>query len=236
MLVFSGTAIKNRGIKWEEAYGDKSLYLKKSFEEQVGPGSYFRWEGHDSTTGEDYYVVVTPGFSKKKGFHFFAALRKMPAKNGASGKKFRTQAEALSYAYDTWRVPPPKTKPHKPYIVNDLKGKAIVMENVHSSVFPRNIKIGNKIVIDTSLPDTTAMAVMSSGPVGIIEKPVPGLSSQPELKKKPVLQLQPNLANTLNKLIKLANLLDEQGKTQEADAVDKIIKQTVEKSKIFNWN
>lgn len=128
-----GTPIKDRGIRWEEIYGDKSLYLKQQFEEQVGPGSYFRWEGHDSTSGADYYAVVTPGFSNNHGFHFFAALRKMPAKNGASGKKFKTQAEALSYAYDTWRVPPPKTKPHKPYIARDLEGKPIVTENVHDA-------------------------------------------------------------------------------------------------------
>jgi len=128
-----GTPIKDRGIRWEENYGDKSLYLKQNFEEQVGPGSYFRWEGHDSTSGADYYAVVTPGFSKNHGFHFFAALRKMPADNGASGKKFKNQAEALSYAFETWRVPPPKTKPHKPYISRDLEGKPIVMENVHDA-------------------------------------------------------------------------------------------------------
>lgn len=129
----AGTPIKERGIRWAEAYGDKSAYLKTEYEKQVGPGSYFRWEGHDSTTGEDYYCVVTPGYSKKHGFHFFAALRKIPADHGASGKKFKNQAEALSYAYDTWRVPPPKGKPHKPYIDKDLMGKPIVMENVHKA-------------------------------------------------------------------------------------------------------
>lgn len=130
-----GTPIKDRGIRWEESYSDKSLYLKKQFEDQVGPGSYFRWEGHDSTSGSDYYAVVTPGFSKNHGYHFFAALRKIPADHGASGKKFKTQAEALSYAYDTWRVPPPKVERHKPYIAQDLQNKPIVMENVHEAEF-----------------------------------------------------------------------------------------------------
>ena len=74
-----GIPIKDRGIHWEEKYGEKSAYHKEEYEKQVGPGSYFRWEGHDGSTSEDYYVVVTPGFSKKKGYHFFAALRKMPA-------------------------------------------------------------------------------------------------------------------------------------------------------------
>jgi len=128
-----GIPIKERGIRWKEAYGDKSAYLKEEFDKQVGPGSYFRWEGHDSTSGSDYYVVVTPGFSKKHGFHFFAALRKIPANHGASGKKFKNQAAALHHAYETWRVPPPETKPHKQYINKDLQGKAIVMENVHDA-------------------------------------------------------------------------------------------------------
>lgn len=147
-----GIPIKDRGIRWQEAYGDKSAYLKEEYEKQVGPGSYFRWEGHDHTTGVDYYAVVTPGFSEKHGYHFFAALRKMPAENGASGKKFKTQAEALSYAFETWRVPPPASKPHKPYIDKDLTGKPIVLENVHAGLEPRMTK--------------DAMAFMSSGPAG----------------------------------------------------------------------
>lgn len=128
----AGIPIKDRGIHWKELYGDKSAYLKEECEKQIGAGSYFRWEGHDHTSGSDYYVVVAPGFSKKKGYHFFAGLRKIPAKNGASGKKFQTQAEALSYAMEKWRVPRPETKQHKQYTVNDIKNKAIVLENVHA--------------------------------------------------------------------------------------------------------
>jgi hypothetical protein len=152
----AGIPIKDRGIHWAEAYNDKSAYLKEEYEKQVGPGSYFRWEGHDHVTGEDYYVVVTPGFSKKKGYHFFAALRKIPAENGASGKKFKTQAEALSHAMDTWRVPRPKTPPHKSYTTDDLTNKPIVLENVHSSTSPRIVIVSNRergqsmIVIDAS--------------------------------------------------------------------------------------
>lgn len=127
-----GKPIRERGIKWVETYGEKSAYLKKEMEEQVGPGSYFRWEGHDTTTGTDYYVVVSPGYSKKKGYHFFAGLRKMPADHGASGKKFPTQRLALGYAMDTWRVPPPEIKPGKPYVAQDITGKPIVTEGVHA--------------------------------------------------------------------------------------------------------
>lgn len=166
-----GIPIKDRGIRWAEAYGDKSAYLKEEFEKQVGPGSYFRWEGHDHTSGADYYAVVTPGYSEKHGYHFFAALRKMPAENGASGKKFKTQAEALSYAFETWKVTRPTTQPHKPYIDKDLEGKPIVIENVHAGLEPRIVKVANdKIVIDVSDPVADmikeAMALMTGGTAG----------------------------------------------------------------------
>jgi hypothetical protein len=125
--------IRERGIRWAESYGDKSAYLKEQMDEQIGPGAYLRWEGHDNTTNTDYYVVVSPGFSKKKGYHFFAGLRKMPADHGASGKKFRTQREAMAYARQMWRVLPPQVKPVKPggYMVQDIMGKAIVLEPQH---------------------------------------------------------------------------------------------------------
>lgn len=125
--------IRERGIRWVETYGDKSAHLKKAMYEQIGPGSYFRWEGHDSTTGNDYYVVVSPGFSKKKGYFFFAGLRKMPADHGASGKKFTTQAEALTHAFETWGVPRPQEKPAKPYTREDLVGKEIILEIQHKA-------------------------------------------------------------------------------------------------------
>jgi hypothetical protein len=169
-----GTPIKDRGIRWKETYADKSAYLKREFEEQVGPGSYFRWEGHDHVSGSDYYVVVSPGFSKKHGYHFFAGLRKIPAEAGASGKKFKTQAEALSYAIDKWRVPPPETKPHKAYVDRDLHGKPIVLENVHASSSPIIVRTSSQkgstmIIIDTtsSAPaEKRAMSLPVSGRFG----------------------------------------------------------------------
>lgn len=167
---YAGEPIKDRGIKWTENYGDKSAYLKEEFEAQVGPGSYFRWEGHDFTTGTDYYVVVTPGYSKKHGYHFFAGLRKEPAENGASGKHFSTQGEALSYAIDKWNIPRPQTAPHKPYVAKDLEGKQIVTENVHASsstTIRVSGKDGSMIIIDATDDqpiERTAMALHSMKP------------------------------------------------------------------------
>lgn len=166
-----GTPIKDRGIQWKESYTDKSAYLKEQFEAQVGPGSYFRWEGHDHVSGADYYAVVTPGYSKKHGFHFFAALRKMPADNGASGKKFKNQAEALSYAMETWRVPPPDTQPHQAYVDTDLVGKPIVTENVHASDEADLVKTAEDeatIIIASDEMEKVAMSLPRTGAMGKI--------------------------------------------------------------------
>lgn len=168
-----GTPIKDRGIQWKEAYTDKSAYLKEQFEAQVGPGSYFRWEGHDHVSGADYYAVVTPGYSKKHGYHFFAALRKMPADNGASGKKFKNQAEALSYAMETWRVPPPDTQPHQAYVDTDLVGKPIVTENVHDAAADvEMVKTAEEeitvIIASEDEMEKTAMSLPRTGAMGMI--------------------------------------------------------------------
>lgn len=134
--------IKERGIQWEEQYGDKSAYLKREMEDQIGPGAYFRWEGHDFITGNDYYVVVSPGYSSKHGYHFFAGLRKIPAEHGASGKEFNTMREALHYAYDMWRVPKPDTMPPgwTGYRYEDIVNKEIVEEGKKASSW-REVKV-----------------------------------------------------------------------------------------------
>lgn len=172
-----GKPIKDRGIRWAESYGDKSAYLKEQMEHQVGPGSYFRWEGHDYTTGSDYYVVVSPGYSKKLGYHFFAGLRKMPADQGASGKKFKTQAEALSYAMRTWAIPRPSTKPAKSYTWNDLVNVPIVLEPQHdkasSSVEPQQRVIVSEMLVE-------AMSMQGSAHITSNFVPKAGRKTYPE--------------------------------------------------------
>ena len=111
--------IKERGINWEESYHDKSLSLKKKFDKQLGPGGYFRWGGHDSTTNSDYYVVVGPSIHKKQGKVFFSGIKKMPPLADQKtktyspyGEYFRTMKAALAYANDRWGVPTPKETPN----------------------------------------------------------------------------------------------------------------------------
>lgn len=100
--------IKDRGIIWKEKYTKKSMALKRKFEKELGEGSYFRWEGHDNTTGNDYYVVVGPGYSKTKGKMFFAGIRKLPGEYSPNGEYFRSLRRAMSYAKEMWAVRFPK--------------------------------------------------------------------------------------------------------------------------------
>lgn len=110
--------IKDRGIKWEEIYRERSKPLKKKFEEQVGPGAYYRWEGHDYTTNSIYYVVVGPSMQHNVGKVFFAGIKKIPIEEFTKdpdtktyspyGEYFPTMKGALIYASQRWGTPVPK--------------------------------------------------------------------------------------------------------------------------------
>lgn len=107
--------IKDRGIKWIEHYKEKSLSLKKRFDKDIGPGSYYRWEGHDYTTNSNYYIVVGPTIQRELGKCFFAGIKKLPDDPNKkvyspSGEYFPNILEALSYASDHWAIPFPKNQ------------------------------------------------------------------------------------------------------------------------------
>jgi hypothetical protein len=112
--------IKDRGIKWEETYRERSKPLKKKFEEQVGPGSYYRWEGRDYTTNSVYYVVVGPSMQHNVGKVFFAGIKKIPLEEFTKdpdtktyspyGEYFPTMKGALIYASQRWGTPVPRNQ------------------------------------------------------------------------------------------------------------------------------
>jgi hypothetical protein len=117
--------IKDRGIRWEESYHDKTASLKEKFEKEIGPDAYLRYEGHDHTTNSDYYVVVGPSVEKNMGKCFFAGVKKLPPPREREGKTFspygeyfKTMKAAHSYATEKWGVPMKKGLYN--YTVNDL--------------------------------------------------------------------------------------------------------------------
>lgn len=114
MIIIEATRkrIKDRGIKWEESYHERSKSAKKHFD-AILPGSYFRWEGYDTTTGHPYYVVVGPAISERYGKMFFAGVKKMPKdprkkSYSPTGKYFSALRSALSHASEMWGIKFPK--------------------------------------------------------------------------------------------------------------------------------
>ena len=125
LTVLSGRRrIKEKGIKWDEHYGEKSSAVKKKFEGML-PGSYFRWVGKDYEDDCWRYVVVGPAVSKREGLAFFAGNKKMPhdPKKKAyspSGKYFPTLRSAIAYAIEMWGIKMPQNAGS--YTKSDLAG------------------------------------------------------------------------------------------------------------------
>jgi len=130
----AGKRIKDRGIHWEEAYKEKSAPLKKRFDEEVGAGSYYRWEGHDFTTDSDYFIVVGPSITKFGKKSFFAGIKKLPPKfkrkkvYAPDGEYFPTIISAISHAKEKWGIPFPK---------NQINYKSQDLDDVY---IPRHMK------------------------------------------------------------------------------------------------
>ena len=118
--------IRDRGIRWEETYHERSAPLKKRFDKEIGPGSYYRWEGHDYTTDSDYFVVVGPAVQKHGEKSFFAGVKKLPPRYkrekvkvyAPSGEYFTNILSALSHAVKMWGITFPQHQ--KRYDKNDL--------------------------------------------------------------------------------------------------------------------
>lgn len=111
--------LAEKRITWHEAYTDKTQYLKEQFEDVVGPGSYFRFEGV-APEGEEYYCIIGPAKVTDPRAKFFAGVRKLPATYSAGGKYFDSLDGAAVYARETWGVPTPKSL--KPYTSAQLYG------------------------------------------------------------------------------------------------------------------
>jgi len=109
-----------KDIEWKQVYTDKTLFLKEQFEDVVGPGSYFRFEGKDKGSDSEYYCIIGPAKIHDPIAKFFAGVRKLPATYSAGGKYFDSLDTAAAYARDTWGVPTPNSL--KPYTSAALKG------------------------------------------------------------------------------------------------------------------
>ena len=120
IILLSREKLVEKDIRWKETYTDKTSFLKEQFESVIGPGSYFRFEGEDSGSGDRYYCILGPAKIRKPRAKFFAGVRKLPATYSAGGKYFDSMDTAAQYAKDTWGVDIPSSM--KPYTSAQLYG------------------------------------------------------------------------------------------------------------------
>ena len=112
--------LAEKNIKWVEAYTDKTQFLKDQFDATVGEGSYFRFEGVNIDTGDEYYCILSPANVHKPRAKFFAGVRKLPATYSAGGQYFDSMDRAAEYARETWGITIPDNL--KPYTSAKLFG------------------------------------------------------------------------------------------------------------------
>ena len=120
IIHLSRTKLVEKDITWKESYTDKTEFLKEQYEDIIGKGSYFRFEGKDNDSGDEYYCIIGPAKVHQPKAKWFAGVRKLPATFSAGGKYFDSMDAAAKYARETWGVRTPKTL--KPYTSAALFG------------------------------------------------------------------------------------------------------------------
>ena len=119
--------IKDRNILWKESYTERTAPLRERYLKDIGPGSYYRWEGHDTTTNSDYYVICSPAQTKYGEKAYFAGIKKLPPRHlrdiaktySPYGKYFNNIASALTFLKEKYNVPFPKGQ--KNYTFRELQ-------------------------------------------------------------------------------------------------------------------
>jgi len=119
MLKLARQKLVEKHINWEEVYTQKTKFLKDMFEEVVGQGSYFRFEG-ESDENVWYYCIIGPARVHHPRAKFFAGVRRLPATFSAGGKYFDSMDGAARYAKETWGVDTPRAL--RPYTSAQLFG------------------------------------------------------------------------------------------------------------------
>ena len=108
LMVEARTKLGDRNIHWREMYTRDTAYFKQMYEDLVGKGCYFRFEGRDADSGDEYFAIIGPGHMHDPEPQFFAGTRKLPSDYSAGGLYFSNIREAMMYAEDTWGLPIPQ--------------------------------------------------------------------------------------------------------------------------------
>jgi len=138
------TKLADRNMHWEETYTESTEKYKEMYEDIIGEGSYYRWEGKDVDSGEEYFAIVGPAKIKTPIASWFAGCRKLPADWAAGGKYFSEIKEAMKYANETWGITIPSDFDWG-YDSGDLKKISDRMDEwkeKHTTEAKKDIKMG----------------------------------------------------------------------------------------------
>ena len=121
ILKIARKKLAEKSVSWEECYTPDTAYFKAMYDDILGKGSYFRFEGKDSETGDWHMVIVGPAKMHEPESKFFAGQRKLPSTYSASGEYFSDLKEALNHAATNWGVTMPP-EANLGLTSSDLKG------------------------------------------------------------------------------------------------------------------
>jgi hypothetical protein len=99
--------LAEKSISWEECYTPDTAYFKAMYDDILGKGSYFRFEGKDSETGDWHCVTVGPAKMHDPEASFFAGQRKLPSTYSLSGEYFADLKQAMNHASSNWGITTP---------------------------------------------------------------------------------------------------------------------------------
>jgi len=209
-----------KGIDWKQTYTDKTLFLKEQFEDVVGPGSYFRFEGTDITSGDSYYCIIGPAKIHHPRAKFFAGVRKLPATFSAGGKYFDSLDSAARYARETWGVDTPREL--KPYTSSSLIGisKKITKwkerrENEKEDESKSDVQINKESGISSVAQENIEEQQ------GLLQETKEQINNQ--------LTLSAAFNRAIVNLIKVATELDEEGKIVASEEIHNVIRKYQER-------
>jgi len=155
------TKLSERNMHWEETYTERTISFKEMYKDIIGEGSYYRWEGKDVDSGDEYFVVLSPANMKKPKARWFTGCRKLPSDWAAGGKYFSEIKDAMDYAHETWGVPVPSDFQWG-YDSSDLKGIADKMDDWRESA-TIEAKVNNKMNRVSKLCDFSVCIYKESG-------------------------------------------------------------------------
>lgn len=209
-------------IEWKEEYTEKTQFLKDQFTDVIGKGSYFRFEGRNVVTGDEYYCILSPARIHKPIAKFFAGVRKLPATYSAGGKYFDSFDSAAKYARETWGVPTPDAlKPYTSAVLHRLGDRIDKWKERRDKKQEREDEKEVTEDVEKKQDMNTVSDIKNEGFSPMHKEQLINDESNDQLKVA--------FRSTIGNLIKIASELDSENNEEAAEEVHKVIRKYQER-------